>query len=486
VKQQCKHQEQFRELQCAPGYSGSLCGVYAEGYAAVKPFTCNKCMNKSAILALYIVAAVVLLAFKKMLVALTLAANKASAGAGSCEPGLLLRPLLLYTQYALIISNLSIDFPSAVTVPLKAFAWFWAPASPQALSIDCLLLGYSNSAAAIPLAMQRVLVYVFIPLAMLVALLLLEAMILKLSKAPSFRAGMSDRLFSSAFVAAFFFLPSVARSTFSLFACLPTDAPASPPFVTAAVGSFWSLDLNMQCWVGVHRAFALGLGLPLLLLVCVGLPACILYRTITHRHNLAAPHITRHYGFLFRAYRDEYCWWEGAVALQTQVLVAVGVFGHSLGPMYQVLVVNATLAVMTVLLMVARPHAHAAAYRVMLLAMWCLVVTSYIAMSFIPSDGFKPGSVYSTLMGCVLLLMNGVFVLSVIWQLYRQFRWKAFSGACRRVAVGAAAWSAAVLLRTASSCCTNLRGCLTLQGLAEQQFRYKDPMRGGQQQPGMP
>jgi hypothetical protein len=348
---------------------------------------------------------------------------------------------------------LNIEFPSSVTAPLKAVAWFWAPASPQALSIDCLL-GGSGAAGALPIAMQRVLVYICIPLAMLLALLLLEVTFLKFSRKSRARGqGMADRLFASGFVAAFFFLPSIARSLFSLFACVPIDEPASSPFVAEAVGSFWALDLNMQCWTGYHRVFSLGVGVPLLLLVCVGLPACILYKTLSYRHMLNNAHVIKHYGFLFRAYKSKFCWWECVIVLQTEALVAVSVFGHSIGPMYQALFANAMLALMTVVLMMARPHAHAAAYRVMLHAMCCLVVTSYIALSFIPSGTYKAGPLYGVLMGCVLVLLNGSFVISVLWLMYKHIDWRDYVSACRGFAFGAGGLIATHMPRLAGKCC---------------------------------
>ncbi|KAF6256060.1 hypothetical protein COO60DRAFT_147777 [Scenedesmus sp. NREL 46B-D3] len=78
-------------------------------------------------------------------------------------------------------------------------------------------------------------------------------------------------------------------------------------------GSFWAVDLNMQCWAGYHRVFAIGMGVPLLLIVCLGLLACILYKALSYRHKLCNNHVIRHYGSLFRAYKSRFCWWESVV-----------------------------------------------------------------------------------------------------------------------------------------------------------------------------
>ncbi|KAF6256061.1 hypothetical protein COO60DRAFT_147776 [Scenedesmus sp. NREL 46B-D3] len=76
ANQSCRQQATFRELQCSTDYTGNLCGVCAEGFATVKLLTCSRCMAHGTLVALYATAVVVLLMFMKLLVALTLAANK--------------------------------------------------------------------------------------------------------------------------------------------------------------------------------------------------------------------------------------------------------------------------------------------------------------------------------------------------------------------------------------------------------------------------
>jgi hypothetical protein len=52
---------------------------------------------------------------------------------------------------------------------------------------------------------------------------------------------------------------------------------------------------------------ALGLGLPLLLLVCRLLPAGILWVALRNRQRLNDPMFMCHYGFLVRSYKPAYC-----------------------------------------------------------------------------------------------------------------------------------------------------------------------------------
>lgn len=301
-------------------------------------------MPKPTILGLYVVAALLMLSFMKLLVSYTMVSNKETFEAHQARllPSDLLRPLLLYSQYILVIGSMSISYPVTIAYPLRVLAWFWSPASPETLSVDCLL---SNS-ELFPTAAQRVLFYLCMPVVMLLLLMAIEAITLHLGQKSRVRTGMADRLYSTLCVAAFFFLPSVARTVFSLFACVPIDKPpARPPYTAAAVGSFWALDLNTQCWTGYHRGWAFGLGVPLLLLCVVVLPAGILFKMLRNKQRLNYPAFALHWGFLYRVYKPAHCYWEACVSLQTQLLVAISIYGTSLGPLYQGLLMNAALAI---------------------------------------------------------------------------------------------------------------------------------------------
>jgi hypothetical protein len=334
----------------------------------------------------------------------------------------LLRPLVLCMQYALILAGVtSVELPAPLAYPLQALAWAWSPAAPETLSIECILPHGSSS--SIPASIQLMLFYLAMPFAMLLLLLAAEASVFRLFRSKQAAAvGLRDKLGSSAMVVCFFFMPSILRSTFGWFACIPIDAPVAAPCVAGAVGSFWLHDPDQLCYQGYHRAWVLGLGLPLLLLVCGLLPAGILWVVLSNRHRLNNPVFMRNYGFLVRSYKPTYCWWEAAVLLQMAVLTAVGVFSYSLRPL-QEWVMNLTLAAVVVLLLSCDPYAQPAAGRTMLLGMYCLLLTSIGLWSFSASQSVAPGVIYTSVVGAVLLLVNLTFVGSVVWQIARIVDW---------------------------------------------------------------
>jgi hypothetical protein len=342
---------------------------------------------------------------------------------GQVQVSDLLRPLVLYMQYALILASVaSIELPAALAYPLQALAWAWSPAVPETLSIECILPHGSSS--SMPVSVQRMLFYLAMPFAMLMLLLAADASLFKLFCSKQAAASsVMDRFGSSAMVVCFFFLPSILRSTFSWFACIPVDAPVAAPYVAGAVGSFWLHDPDQLCYQGYHRAWALGLGLPLVLLVCMLLPAAILWVVLLNKHRLADPVFMRHYGFLVRLYKPAVCWWEVAVIGQTAALTAVGVFSYSLRPL-QDWVMCAALAVCAAALLAFEPYAQPAAGRTMLSGICCLLLTSMGLWSFTAFRKFTPSAGYIVAMSVLLLLMNLTYVVSVVWQMIGTVDWQ--------------------------------------------------------------
>eukprot|EP00879_Flechtneria_rotunda_P002277 GHRR01002468.1.p1 GENE.GHRR01002468.1~~GHRR01002468.1.p1 ORF type:complete len:306 (+),score=67.24 GHRR01002468.1:273-1190(+) len=228
-------------------------------------------------------------------------------------------------------------------------------------------------------------------------------------------------------VAAFLFIPSVARTMLSLFACVPLDKDSSEPYCAAAVGRYWVLDMSQQCFEGYHAAWAFALGIPLLFVLAVALPLGISLFMWHNRHNLTMPCLRRHYGFLYRQYRPSCRYWEAVVVLQTLLLVAAGVFGVTLGPYYQAIVMNAALAFVFALLWVARPHLHQQTGTVALQSIACLLLTGFAALSFLPygvvSLDDTQFETYGVIMGVIVLLVNLAFLASVLWQLINLVDW---------------------------------------------------------------
>ena len=388
---------------------------------------------------MYIVASLLLLAFMKLVYWLTLrksaqAATIAASGTlAGPAPADILRQLVLFIQYTLILTSVQAaeSWPDTISKPTEALAWLWAPASPHTLAPGCLARSGSSAAGV-----AVVVFYVVLPLVLLALLLLLEVSIrflqdqagvnnlagARLVRLTASHSSFKDQLIAASMVVIFFFLPSIVRSCFGLFACINIDKPAQPPNMPLAVGSFWIHDTDQLCFVGWHRSLAIGLGIPLLLFVCF-VPCFILYKTLPNRAMLDNPLWLQHYGFLVQEYKPSCRFWEAVVSAQTILLVAISVFSYTLGPFYQAVLMNVAIAVIWLLLAVVRPLAHKETQRVAFVSMGCLFLTSYSALAFVQMAGDSNGAGLSltdaegnaipSFMGLVVILVNCTFLVWV-------------------------------------------------------------------------
>jgi hypothetical protein len=147
-------------------------------------------MSPSVIITLYVVSAVVMLAFIKLLLHFTLADNSAAQQGETQPPAELLRCLVLYGQCLLVVASLSIEWPASIAYPLRALAWVWSSSSPETLSADCILPAYSS----VPMAVQLLVFYLAMPIAMLLLHLVIEAMLATRCRVLSRTPGTAHKL----------------------------------------------------------------------------------------------------------------------------------------------------------------------------------------------------------------------------------------------------------------------------------------------------
>lgn len=441
------------QLSVTSQYQGPLCGTCAAGCGTTKPFQCTPCMQKASIGVLYVVAGMATLLYIALLCHFTLAdcqkqartcqqslipeglqrpqvlVNTLSQNA-TIKPSHLLRQLILHAQYTLIIASVRVGeaWPGSLSWALKLLAIMWATASPETLAPDCL----RSASQKLPIAIERILFYLGTPLAMMLLLLAAQGTLAYVAHDNAREVGdfMRHRLLATTLVVGFFFLPSVAGTAFSLFVCVEVDKPwiaDMPSSLPKAVGWLWVHDLDQVCWSssGWQQKLALGLGIPLCALIAA-VPVVILLVTLTQRKRggLENPRFVENFNFLVQYYKPEYCFWEAVVSIQTISLVAVSVFGYSLGPTLQALVMNVVVLSCGICMIVAQPLAHLQAMKVAVASMACLFLTSYTALTFAQYGTDANQEEIPVYMGALVLVVNLMFIGWVLWQLVCIIHWK--------------------------------------------------------------
>jgi hypothetical protein len=393
-------------------------------------------MSNAAIIVLYVMGAFAMMGLVRLLVHFSTSADLVPrTDLQTPIPAELLRALVIHAQWLYIISMMvGVPWPATIAWPLQVIGGIWSSTSGSSIGFDCILRGSQG----LPVAVQKLLICLFTPAGILCGVLLIEAVMHYLRPQRSARVGHD---FASVVMCiVFMFLPTWVNTALSLFTCVTLDTPVAAPYQAEAVGSWWVEDMSQLCYSrsGYHRGWALGLGIPLTLLFCVALPTGVfLFMWVSRKQGkLQDMQFQKHYGFVYRLWRDEWCWWESVVLLETCALVMVSTFGFALGSFYQGILSATVLACVGMLLLAVKPFKCPAAGRVAVLSVCVLFFTAQVALTFIPYNGVGPPPAYGNIMGVALILANVAFLAGTTWKLVRVVDWALLKKTLHMSAVG--------------------------------------------------
>jgi hypothetical protein len=423
--------------QCNEGYAGPLCGAcQLPHYGMLGPFECGKCLGHRVQLGLYMSMSGVSACLVTYTVHATWQDNLTGDKVVLATD--MIKVLVQFLQYTAIIGSVSVPWP---LFDLKR--WFqavnivFAGATGQAPSLDCWLFSYVRQ-GSLPLAMQRQLVYFLAPVFALLAVVSLLWLFWALGRwvAPLLWQPKEDarqqpatsivrKLSVASLVVTFYAYPTLLRASLSFFACLCIDrVPPEvqlPPGATARLNhtaGYLVSDISQECFAGYHKGWALGLGLPSIILWCVVVPVAMGVGLFLCRAKADEDSFREHFGFLYRSYRPERMWWEAVWAARTVVLTLISVFAIPMARYYDVLSLLVVFLVSGVLQNVFKPYAFATLHHMHKLSTSCLAATTLGAPAMLAYDIQESTAKNLRIAVAVLvMLVNVAFVGWCLWKL---------------------------------------------------------------------
>ena len=96
---------------------------------------------------------------------------------------------------------------------------------------------------------------------------------------------------------------------------------------------YWALDTSLKCYEGAHAVLAATVGWPVLIIFSFGLPAVLAYILIRQRSQEPGqnPWLSDATGFLYRAYKERFIFWESIVMLRKAILSVIVAYSYPLG-----------------------------------------------------------------------------------------------------------------------------------------------------------
>lgn len=449
---------------CKEGHTGPLCAACLEGYGIVSPLRCGKCMQQPQLqLVLYVFICCITVSLVAWTVHCTWKDN--IEGSAGLRPSDFIKVLVQFLQYLVIVGSVSWPRPDFLRQLFNLSSVVFGAASGQVLSLDCWLgwlsgHGSSRPRISLPLAIQRQLVYFAAPFAVFAAVLGLQLLTSVIDgwfqsqsccmqgrrrrprTAPAAAPLVVRMLPVTALVVAFFAYPSLLRASFAMFACLPVDVPRDPsldPSIPANATfldhrqGYWISDIQQQCFDGWHLAWVLGLGVPAVLILCVGVPLGLFLLLRINRANAGQESFRLHFGFLYRNYLPELMWWEAVWAVQTILMSLVAAFHFTLQAYYSVLLLMLVFLMSAALQAMYRPYASEKLHLMHITSTSCLLLTAQGALVMFPVDAVAASiSPMHTAVAVLLLLMDVGFILLCMYTIAASARGrvKAMLAAC--------------------------------------------------------
>ena len=96
---------------------------------------------------------------------------------------------------------------------------------------------------------------------------------------------------------------------------------------------YWAVDTSLKCYEGSHAVLAGAIGWPVIILISFGMPLILAGFLVTQNttEQTEASWTAEATGFLYRAYKQRFIFWESIVMLRKSVLAVIVVFSYPLG-----------------------------------------------------------------------------------------------------------------------------------------------------------
>ena len=140
--------------------------------------------------------------------------------------------------------------------------------------------------------------------------------------------------------------PTLTRRSVELLTCDKISPSSTKQFLRA--------DLEEECWVGRHLNWAVGIGIPFLILYSAGIPIASFYMLYKRKHKLKTDESTvSRFGFLYLGY--QVWWWEIIIMTRKVLMVLIDVVLAPAGVAVQALMAMLLLSAMFAVTLVVKP-----------------------------------------------------------------------------------------------------------------------------------
>ncbi|KAL6760624.1 hypothetical protein V8C86DRAFT_1057288 [Haematococcus lacustris] len=255
------------------------------------------------------------------------------------------------------------------------------------------------------------------------------ALVLLAAQQKEMSASLWLRLVIASNTSVFVFFPSAVTTLFNIFSCVNGDGEDDSRLVAALAlppgtrlnlqGTWWQLDMEQRCFMGMHYKLALGLGVPGLLLIALGIPVVSAWFLALNRHRLYTDkQLKACWMFLYADYIPSCFYWESIVMFRKVAISSAMVFLAVSDVGVQVSTGAIIVLLFLALQLAAEPYSNRLLNRLEMSSQG-VVLTNLLLSLYLTYPATQQDQVTSMTLSMLILILNVLLVLLFIAYLFR-------------------------------------------------------------------
>ena len=200
--------------------------------------------------------------------------------------------------------------------------------------------------------------------------------------------------------------PTLTRRSVELLTCDKISPSSTKQFLRS--------DLEEECWVGRHFNWAVGIGIPFLILYSAGIPIASFYMLYKRKHKLKTDESTvSRFGFLYLGY--QVWWWEIIIMIRKVLMVLIDVVLAPAGVAVQALMAMLLLSAMFAVTLVVKPFENPILQALELASLLVSLSTLWMGSFFWAANDND----LHTVLSAIIFIANVVFLVVTFFVLLR-------------------------------------------------------------------
>ncbi|CAI2367699.1 unnamed protein product [Moneuplotes crassus] len=405
------HPENENPVKCEKGYEGLLCSKCSitdeSKYQPSGNFECLKCPSRILNAVEVVIFQLIALAFIYFIIIINI--RKKSENQFS----ILLRIFTNYTQLITVIMSFNIKFPNifneistqsdTVNSPERTF-----------FSFDCFIENNEIRMFAPSNALFKLSLYLILPIFLLIVVsigLLLYRVIMQVYK-PGMEHDMKRYIAISFICIVFIFHPTMTYQSLSVFQCAKIDSNDSRMM----------LHMDYKCFSRDHLKWIFAVGLPILILWVIGMPAIAFLILFKKREHLDQPELQKYLLILYQGLKRNTFYWELVNTFRKFVVLSFNVFLSTYDPYYKILGAIVSLIIFVRIQEKLKPYKEESNNRIEVLGMIAGILTLYCTLVFVTEEeDVDAVHIFSLLL---LFAVNAFFLLHWLYNVLYYLNYK--------------------------------------------------------------